>query len=105
VTDTIARNFRIFAERIGNDLKALAALRGGFWKIEREQLAAVTLPVLIVVGENDVIARDVERLVEAMPTARLLKIPGKDHLTVVPDQRFKDAVAGFLTEAGAPTPA
>ncbi len=105
VTDPVAKRFREVAEQRGNDLKALGALRKGFWHVDREALATVSLPVLIVVGEDDKLARDPDQLVQAIPTARLITFPDRDHLTVVPDQRFKDAVVKFLSEVSAPATA
>jgi len=100
VTDEVAKGFRVFAERTGNDLKALAALRQGMRpRRDRSELARVTLPVLIVTGEQDTLVGSAEPLAKAIPGARLLTIPERDHLTVVGDARFKDAVVAFLNEA------
>ena len=100
VTDEVAKDFRVFAERTGNDLKALAALRQGMRpRRDPSELARVTLPVLIVTGEQDTLVGSAEPLAKAIPGARLLTITGRDHLTVVGDTRFKDAVVAFLNEA------
>jgi pimeloyl-ACP methyl ester carboxylesterase len=100
IEDPVAKGFRIFAERTGNDLKALAAVnQGDRRRADPETLAKITVPVLIVVGEKDALAGSAEPLANAIPNARLIIIPDKDHLTVVPDQRFKDAVVAFLNEA------
>jgi pimeloyl-ACP methyl ester carboxylesterase len=97
VTDVVARGFRAFAEAGGNDLRALAAMQQSPREVlERSDLAGISVPVLIVVGENDGIAGSADALEESIPGARLVTIPGKDHLTVVADQRFKDAVTEFL---------
>ena len=98
IEDPVAKGFRIFAERLGNDLKALAAVNQSNRFYDVEALRNVTLPVLIVVGENDVLVGGAEPLAKAIPNARLLTIPGRDHLTVVPDERFKQAVVEFLSE-------
>jgi pimeloyl-ACP methyl ester carboxylesterase len=97
VKDPVGKAFRAFAEANGNDLKALAACQGA----QREplnvaRLAEVSIPVMLVVGENDVLAPDPAALAEAIAGARLLTVPARDHLTVVPDKRFKEAVVGFL---------
>ena len=60
-------------------------------------LGKITLPCLIVVGEDDALVGGADDLASAIPGSRLLTIPGRDHLTVVPDERFKDAVTGFLS--------
>jgi pimeloyl-ACP methyl ester carboxylesterase len=100
VTDAVGRGFRQFAERAGNnDLEALASMQSAErGTIDPAVLSNNTLPVLIVVGEDDAIVRDSDKLAAAINGARLVTIPGKDHLTVVADQRFKDAVVAFLQE-------
>jgi pimeloyl-ACP methyl ester carboxylesterase len=95
---TMAREFRAFAERAGNDLTALAAImRARPTRVTPEELGRVDTPVLIVVGEKDELVRDPRPLAEAIPSARLVIIPDKDHLTTVPDHRYKEAVLDFLS--------
>ncbi len=99
VEDSIAKGFRILAETTGADLKALAASTQGTWTpLTAEDLRKVELPVLIVVGENDNIVGSADKLRASIPGAELLTIPDKDHMMVVPDQRFKDAVVRFLND-------
>ncbi len=99
ISDPIAKGFRIFAEATGADLKALAASTQGSWTpLSADDLATVDVPVLIVVGEDDNLVGSADELQASIPGAELLTIPGKEHLTVVPDQRFKDAVVRFLQE-------
>jgi pimeloyl-ACP methyl ester carboxylesterase len=59
-------------------------------------LRKVDIPVLVVDGANDGYAASVGKLAAAIPRARLVTIPGTDHLSVVADRRFKDAVLSFL---------
>jgi pimeloyl-ACP methyl ester carboxylesterase len=100
IEDPVAKGFRAFAERTGNDLNALGAVnQGDRRRADPETLGKITVPVLIVVGEKDAIAGSSEPLARAIPNARLITIPDKDHLTVVGDQRFKDAVVAFLKDA------
>ena len=99
ITDPVGKGFRIFAEASNNDLKALAAYhQAPKERLSEADLAQVTLPVLIVLGENDAIVGSPDVLVKGIPGARLLMIPERDHLTVVPDPRFKEAVVSFLTK-------
>ena len=100
VTDPIGRAFRAFAElNPNNDLKALAAvMQRPRQPIDRADLAGVDIPVLIVNGANDVIVGSPDELAAAIPGARMVLIPDRDHITVVPDQRFKDEVLAFLRE-------
>jgi pimeloyl-ACP methyl ester carboxylesterase len=95
--DIVARGFRAFAEAGGNDLRALAAMQQSPREpLERTDLEGISVPVLIVVGANDGIAGSADALEQAIPDARLVTVPDKDHLSVVADQRYKDAVVEFL---------
>ena len=97
VTDPNARGFRIFAEQTRSDLKALAAcIRSSREKITREDLARITVPVLVVAGEKDDVAGDVETLVAAIPGAKGLTLPGRNHMNAVGDRGYKEAVLAFL---------
>jgi pimeloyl-ACP methyl ester carboxylesterase len=97
VTDARGKAFRVFAERNGNDLKALAACMAADRATgDAASLSRVAVPVLIVNGEEDRTVGDPAPLAAAIPRAQLVKIPGRDHLTVVGDQRFKDAARDFL---------
>ena len=99
VTDPSARGFRAFAEQTGSDLKALAAcMRGQRQAVPAEALARIACPVLVVAGADDEIAGPVEPLVAAIPNARGLSLPGRDHMKAVGDRRFKQEVVAFLGE-------
>ena len=64
VTDPGARSFRIFAEQTRSDLKALAAcIRSSREKITLGELRGITVPVLVVAGDKDDVAGDVDTLV------------------------------------------
>jgi pimeloyl-ACP methyl ester carboxylesterase len=97
VTDRSARSFRIFAEQTKSDLKALAAcIRSSREKITAEELSAISVPVLVVAGEKDDVAGDVETLVAAIPGAQGLTLPGRNHMNAVGDKGYKEAVLAFL---------
>lgn len=97
VTDSNARGFRIFAEQTGGDLKALAAcIRSSREKISAAELADITVPVLVVAGDKDDVAGDVQTLVEAIPGAKGVTLPGRNHMNAVGDKLFKQAVIAFL---------
>lgn len=101
VSDPGARSFRIFAEQTKSDLKALAAcMRSSRVKITAEDLSHITCPVLVVAGEKDDIAGDVATLVAAIPGARGVTLPGRNHMNAVGDKGFKQAVVEFLGNAG-----
>jgi pimeloyl-ACP methyl ester carboxylesterase len=97
VTNPTARTFRAFAEQTGSDLKALAAcIRSSRAPITAEDVARIECPVLVAVGEKDVIGGSPEALAELIPGARALTIPGRDHMKAVGDRALKAAVAEFL---------
>ena len=97
VTDMGARGFRIFAEQTKSDLKALAAcIRSSRERITVEELATIRFPVLVVAGEKDDVAGDVETLVKAIPGAVGVTLPNRNHMNAVGDRGYKDAVLAFL---------
>lgn len=106
VEDPMARQFRQFAELGGNDLLALADVTAGllqersetmFSPVEmRESLKKVQTPVMSVVGSDDFLPGDKTLIAQLVPDACHFQIQGKDHLTVVPDLKFKMAVKAFL---------
>jgi len=62
-----------------------------------ERLAKITTPILIVAGDRDDIARGAPELIELIPSARLVTIAGRDHMSAVPAREFKQAALEFLT--------
>jgi pimeloyl-ACP methyl ester carboxylesterase len=99
--DPIAQTFyRFAASRPTNDLDALAACIIGLRpEFHPDRLAKIKTPILIAVGDRDDIARGAPELVELIPTARLVEISGRDHMSAVPAREFKQAALDFL-EAG-----
>ncbi len=97
VTNQTARTFRAFAEQTQSDLKALAAcIRSARAPITAEALGRLTCPVLVVVGEEDVIGGDPAPLAALMPNARSFVVPGRDHMRTVGDKAYRQAVLEFL---------
>jgi pimeloyl-ACP methyl ester carboxylesterase len=97
VEDAEARAFRQFAEQTRSDLRALAAcMRAGRQAISTDELRHIACPVLVVAGGADAIAGRVEPLVEAIPGARGVTLPGRDHMKAVGDAGYRRAVAEFL---------
>ncbi len=96
VEDKTARGFRIFAERTGNDLAAMqrAPSRATY---DPTKLADVTVPVMVLIGEGDVLVGPADQLAATIPRAKLVVVPG-DHLTAVGQPLLKKAVLDFLTE-------
>jgi pimeloyl-ACP methyl ester carboxylesterase len=96
--DPTAQTFYKFATaRPINDLKALAAcIKGMKPDASPARLAPIRTPILVVVGDHDDIARDAPELIELIPTARLVTIPGRDHMSAVTSRDFKQAALEFL---------
>ena len=88
--------FARFAQAPGNDPAALAAcLRRPHEPVTDEELRRVTAPVLVVLGDRDFVG-SADRLMAALPDARLVTLAGADHFGTPKDFRFIDAVVGFL---------
>ena len=97
VTDAYARTFRVFAESVKGDLKALAAvMRSPRLPLTRDMLAKITCPTLVAVGTEDVVAGDPHELAATISGAQVLEITGRDHNRSVGDKVFKDGVIAFL---------
>jgi pimeloyl-ACP methyl ester carboxylesterase len=105
VSDPVGRVYREFvAANPHSDLEALALSALQMWPegyplaLAGSRLSDVDLPVLVVNGADDLpyVLTD-ERLVAAIPGARLVRIPGRDHMSVVADPRFRAAVIDFLS--------
>jgi pimeloyl-ACP methyl ester carboxylesterase len=96
--NVVAKTFYDFAKaRPSNDLEALAAcILGPQPEPDPANLAKITNPVLVVVGEQDDIVADVDRLIESIPTAKLVRIAGRTHMSAVPAGEFKKAALDFL---------
>lgn len=92
----LARAFTQFAAGSGNDPLALAAcLRRPGRKVAPADLATISCPVLVVLGDRD-FAGPADPLMEALQDARLVTLPGADHFGTPKDFRFIDAALEFL---------
>jgi len=99
VTDTTGRMFRTFAEQTRSDLRALAAcIRGSGERLSREDAASIRLPILVAAGTTDDVAGPVRPLADIIPGAKVLEIPGRDHMRSVGDRVFKDGTLAFLAK-------
>jgi pimeloyl-ACP methyl ester carboxylesterase len=95
--DPMSRAFVTVAQQPPNDPQALAAcLRRRQPPLGEAELARVTCPVLVVVGDQDNLAMPPDRLVDALPDARLVTLKGADHLGTMKNFGFLDAVLDFL---------
>lgn len=98
--DNIARLFARYAGQPGNDVTALAAVmrRPRAALITTEQLATVTCPVLVVVGDKDFV-HPADELVAALPDARQITLRNTDHFATPESFGFIDATLDFLDAA------
>jgi pimeloyl-ACP methyl ester carboxylesterase len=94
--DVMANLFVQYANSPGNDTKALAAV------MEREhpplvpdQLASITCPVLIILGDKD-FAGPGEPLADALAMSKLVMLRNTDHFATPEKFSFIDAVLDFL---------
>jgi pimeloyl-ACP methyl ester carboxylesterase len=96
--DPIVQSFYKFASaRPTNDMQALAACIVGLKAdVHPDRLAKIRTPILIVVGDRDDIATGAPELVELVPSARLVTIANRDHMSAVPAREFKQAALEFL---------
>jgi pimeloyl-ACP methyl ester carboxylesterase len=105
VTNPAARTFRAFAEQTKSDLKALAAcIRSSRAPITAQQVGEIAIPVLVAVGETDVIGGSAEDLAKLIPGARAHTIRGKDHNRAVGDPTFKTEALAFFEGAATSGP-
>jgi pimeloyl-ACP methyl ester carboxylesterase len=92
----IARHFKELAEAPGNDPVALAAcMRRQYPALDEAQLARVTMPVLVVLGDQDFVG-PADRLLAALPDARLVTLKKMDHFGTPKDFTFIDEALGFI---------
>ena len=92
-----ARLFAQYAQQPGNDLQALLAVmrRPAAFEIDADGLAAVTCPVLVVVGDQD-FAHPGDELADAFPDGRCLTLAKTDHFATTESFGFFDAALEFV---------
>jgi pimeloyl-ACP methyl ester carboxylesterase len=88
--------FRRLADGLDNDRAALVAfLRRPGRPLTADDLARISCPVLVVLGDKDP-AGPGEPLAAALPDARLVTLRGADHFATPSDVRCMQAVLSFL---------
>jgi pimeloyl-ACP methyl ester carboxylesterase len=95
ITDPTLRMVRDFAEHTGSDLRALAACSRGVHTTP-PSCKDIPQPVLVVGGENDEFVGPPHGIEAETPDATVRIMSGRDHLTLLTDKRFKEAVGEFL---------
>lgn len=94
--DVVATLFRRLADTAGNDPVALAAfLRRPVRRPSAADLAKVTCPVLLVIGDRDP-AWPADPLAAALPDARVHVLPRTDHFAAPSDMRCMQAAVEFV---------
>ena len=94
--DVVAQRFRTMASADGNDPDALAAfVQRTQPRLDPEDLAAITVPTLIIIGDQD-FAGPGEPLADALGNARVETLRGVDHFGLPKSFDFMDKAFGFL---------
>ena len=104
ITNPEAKLYRLVAQLDpNNDLKALAhsILELGpesnrIVELGGTGLTDIVIPILIINGEKDLVNAD--ELIAKIPSAKFILIPRRDHISVIPDKRFKREVLSFLED-------
>ncbi|WP_405165525.1 alpha/beta hydrolase [Nocardia sp. NBC_01499] len=91
-----AMMFRILADAVHADRQAIQALAIGLDSRPISGLSDVTVPTLVLAGDNDPFAAEPERLAGALPNGTLTVVPG-DHLMAVIAPTFHSALVDFAT--------
>jgi len=93
----VQKMFRDFASQPGKDIAALAAcMRAPREPLTRDQLAAISIPALVVCGETDDVSGPAETLASALGNARGVTVPKRDHMRTVGDKVYKQVVLEFF---------
>ena len=97
ITEPMLKSFRQFADEQGEDRHALAActqsISGPF---DRDAIARLPMPALVVTGQRDDLAGDVDALAAAFAHGHAVIVPGCDHFSAIPHALTKAAVFDFL---------
>jgi len=96
IEDARAMAFRYFAEATGADRTALAAVMRAPGRAPGiDAIRAISLPTLVVNGEQDTLIGPPAALAEVIPGATFQPVPG-DHLSAVVKPEFREAIVGWL---------
>ncbi len=92
-----ARQFRIFADHSKSDREALAAcMVTSRAPMPAADVARITTPALVAVGEADDMAGDPSLLAALLQDAEAFVIPKRTHMLATGDRAFKQAALAFL---------
>ena len=97
ITEPMLQSFRHFADEQGEDRQALAAcVQAVNPPLDRDGMAALPMPVLVVTGQRDSNAGAPEGLAAAFTQGHAVTVPGCDHFSAIPHALTKGAVFDFL---------
>lgn len=85
-----------FLKTMGTDREAARLLLGSMADTDPAELAAITMPCLVLCGDQDNDNGSAQQLAEALPDARLALIPGT-HMSSVTMPQLGDELAVFLS--------
>ncbi|MEV0292621.1 alpha/beta fold hydrolase [Nocardia sp. NPDC050710] len=91
----IAQMFRLLADAVDADRVAIQAVAQALDERPIETLDDVTVPALVLAGDNDPFAAEPQRLADALPDGRAVVVPG-DHMMAVMNPGFSAALVDFL---------
>lgn len=93
----IGRDFRFFADQTQSDLKALAAcIMAARTHIPVSVFENIQNETLVIVGTEDTVAEDGDKLADLIPNGRFEPIPRRNHMNAVGDKVYKQKVLEFL---------
>lgn len=97
IENEFLKSFRHFADEQGEDRAALAAFTAAQSPpLDRDALARLPMPVLVVAGAGDDLAGDPAELARVFPSGWSKRLPGCDHFSAIPHALLKAAVFDFL---------
>jgi pimeloyl-ACP methyl ester carboxylesterase len=97
ISHPFLRSFRQFADEQGEDRRALAAfVQAQNPPLDRDAMAALPMPVLVVAGQRDDGAGDPDELARVFPYGRGASLPGCDHFSAITHGLTKATVFDFL---------
>lgn len=84
-------------ESMGGDRRALAGVQHGHVALPAHDLATIRVPTLVLCGDADDVNGDPAVLTAAIPSGRLVRIPG-DHVGALSTDDFQRELLAFLDE-------
>lgn len=94
--DIVGMHFKSLAESDGNDPLALAAfIQRGQPRLDREHVAKITCPTLVIIGDQD-FSGPGDVLAEALPAGELVTLRNVDHFGLPRSFDFVDKGLEFL---------